>query len=98
MSELGVLLSLLSFVFLGVATIAAIGVAALAERSVVRGFPYFRGFVVRDGLHRILFPGFIVMSYVVAPITALACVTLGDPPLVWWACRQKQVCPPLFLG
>lgn len=63
--------------FLGVATIAVIGVAALVERSVVRGFPYFRGFVVRDGLHRILYPSFIVMSYVVASITALACVTLG---------------------
>lgn len=76
-SEPSILLSLFSFGFLGVATIAATGVAALMERSVVRGFPYFRGFVPRDGLCRILFPGLMVVSYVTELVSTLVCVMLG---------------------
>jgi hypothetical protein len=76
-SEHVILLNLLSFAFLGVATITTMGVAVFAERFVVCGFPYFRGFVPGDGLCRIPFPSFMVTPYVAAPVPASASVTLG---------------------
>jgi hypothetical protein len=45
MWEPGILLSLFPLALLGVAIIMVSGIAALIERSVVRGFPYFRGFI-----------------------------------------------------
>jgi hypothetical protein len=42
-----------------------------------RGFPYFRGVVLGDGLGWIPFHGFMVTLYVMVPIPASACVMLG---------------------
>jgi hypothetical protein len=48
--EPNVLLDLFPLALLGVATITAAGVVALSECSFIRGFPYFRSFIPRDGL------------------------------------------------
>jgi hypothetical protein len=48
--ERDILLSFLPFAFLGVVTITSVGVAVFSERSFVRGFPYFRGFIPGYGL------------------------------------------------
>jgi hypothetical protein len=52
------------------------GVAALTERSIVRGFPFFRGIILGDGLCRISFPGLVVMQYITTPVSMLACIAL----------------------
>lgn len=71
-----VLLSLFPLALLGMVMITTSGIAALTVRSVVRGFPYFRGFILRDGLSRISCPGLVVMPNVMAPVPTSACLTL----------------------
>lgn len=74
MLEPGILLSLFSFMLLDVATIAVSGVVAFVERSVIRGFPYFRGFVPGNGLCRFPFLGLVVTLYVTAPVPTSSCI------------------------
>jgi hypothetical protein len=61
---------------LSVATIVASIIAVLTERSIIRVFPHFRGFVPRDELSRIPFPGLMVTSYVTTPVLTSVYVTL----------------------
>jgi hypothetical protein len=76
MWEPGVLLSLFPLALLGVAIIMVSGIAALIERSVVRGFPYFRGFIPGDVLSRIPFLGLVMTSNVTVHVPMSACLAL----------------------
>jgi hypothetical protein len=69
---------LCSFVLalLGVVTIAASGIAVLAERPIVRSCSYFRCHVLAYGLSGVMFPGLMVMLNVMAHVPTLACLTL----------------------
>lgn len=69
------------FTFLGVATIAASGIATLVEHRVVRSLFYLRCLVSIYGLRGVPFSGLVVTLNVMTPVPVLACLALwGSSP------------------
>jgi hypothetical protein len=71
----GVALHSFPLSILGVATIAALGIAALVERPVVRSISCFRCLVSGYRLRGVPFSGLMMTLNVTAPVPALASVT-----------------------